>query len=277
MKTQDTTASVALAFTAREESTAVTTTVAWLAHVVGDVSGWNGTPRKGGKKAAIKVARETYGYKSNPDGTPMLNANGNRVKRSAVYNRLALVDRLVDHCLKVEKSWLESMHSAATAPDMAAIRVLFPEYLDKKAIGRPDWIDAKEVTADISESALGLLIEQFAAQLTASAGGDTIESLSYWLDNGVAKPTGPVESVTDALGGDSAGGDGEAKNEAEKTAGDHTETIRQMNFGDVMSFVLANRHNTDAMTDSQIQELAKTLSEIVAGRAAEAEAEKEAA
>ena len=180
MNNETTTAAIALAFTAHEESSALNSTVAWMVHIVADVSGWNGKPRKGGKAVAIKAAREKYGYRVDSDGESVLDAKGNRAKRSAVFNRLALVDKVIAYALANEKEWLETIHHSATSVDV------------------PDEARDSRVTSEI---------EQFAARLADLAKGETIDALKFFLETGKAKvdeESAPVADIGAALGGDEA-------------------------------------------------------------------------
>mgnify|MGYP003638740164 CR=1 FL=1 len=185
MKTENNanTAAIALAFTSNEETSALNATVAWTVHIIADVCGWNGTPRKGGKAVAIKAAREEYGYRVDANGKAILDAKGNRAKRSAVFNRLALVDKLIGYALATEKAWVETLHKAATDP---------------------------ETDQATRESNVAQEIEGFAARLATVAKGETIDALKFFLETGKAKADAkPVDNAAQALG-DTPSGDASA-------------------------------------------------------------------
>lgn len=167
------TAQIALAFTAAEETSALRSTVAWTVYIVDKVGGWNGTPVKGGRKVAIKAARQTYGYKRNSDGTPMLDASGNRIKRSAIYARLSLVEALIDYTIKHQATWIETIHAAATNP---------------------------ETNPEIKRELIEQLVEEYAATIENLVGDSTNDALKFWLANGEAKKDSkPVAAPKDAL------------------------------------------------------------------------------
>lgn len=175
------TAAIALAYSSNEEVSALHSTVAWTVHVISQVCGWDGTPIKGGKKTAIKMARERYGYRVDSNGESILDHKGNRAKRSAVFNRLALVDKVIAYALANEKEWVETIHQAAICPESS------PEERDQR----------------VSEC-----IEQFADRLATVAGGETIDALKYYLEHGESKPA-KVDDPTAALGDDESGEQGE--------------------------------------------------------------------
>lgn len=236
------TAQIAIAMTDREEKSALFSTVAWTAHIMDKVLGWNDTPLKGGRKVAIRMARETYGYRIDASGVPILDAKGQRVKRSAIFNRLALVDKLCAYVVKHDAEWVETIHAAATDPEKT---------------------DNQRLKATTSE------IEQFAASLAAKAKGETIDALAYFLEHNVAKVDAtpsededgksPTEQLSDPSDNASDGGD----------------EPRQIGFGEVMAWMAQNK---GTLTIEQATAIAEAASEIIALRQAEeAEAVAEAA
>lgn len=218
------TSAIALAFTASEETTALRSTVAWTVYIIDRVCGWNGTPTKGGRKVAIKAARKTYGFKRNADGTPVLDANGNEVKRSAIYARLSLVESLVDYLIKNQDAWVKTVHEAATDPDHSQ--------------------EEKEARVTVA-------IEELTTQLAIDAKGETIDALKYWLDNGKAKADAdPVADASAALAGGEAETDKAATNER---------ILTEFDF-DIFYNTLAA--NADKISVSQAQRMVALMTDI---------------
>lgn len=217
------TAAIALAFTAREESSALESTVAWTVHIISQVCGWNGAPIKGGKKTAIKMARERYGYRVDANGDSILDHKGNRAKRSTVFNRLSLVEKVITYALENEKEWIETIHYAATNPETD------PEQRDQ---------------------AVAECVEQFAARLAGAAQSETIDGLKYYLENGVAK----AEAVTDAA---DALSDGETSDKSGETSDKSGETVSEFEFETVYQTIAANAGNITSAQWARLVELAR--------------------
>lgn len=157
---------LALAFTKSEEIGAVQSTVAWAMAALDMRLGWS-APVKAGMdgKTAIKMLRETHGYRKDANGDAVLDSKGNRAKRSAVFNRLALVEKLVAYMAKSTPAFVTEMHVAAIEGD-----------------------------ADRMESA----VRAIGATLCEMAGDDTLDALGHFLATGKQKPK-DAPPVKDAL------------------------------------------------------------------------------
>ena len=215
-----TTTALALVFTKQEEIGAVQSTVAWAMAAMDLRLGWTAPVRAGmDGKVAIKTLRETFGYRLDDAGQPVLDKKDNRAKRSAVFNRLALVEKLVSYMAKATPAYVTELHVAAIAGDGERM--------------------AETVTA-------------IGASFCALAGDDTLDALSFFLETGKAKPA-KVEPVADAVAALIAG---DTVADAAKAELTEEATGRPLNFGDVLSFLMANKAT---MTPGQIDAIAELM------------------
>ena len=161
------TAQVALEFTTTEELATANAVVAWAGAAMDLVLGWTGnTPVA--RPAAIKTLRERFGYHLDSNGQPKLDAKGNRMKRSAIFDRIATVDALLDHIVKRDKAWIATFQEAVQSGNLAAY-------------------DAA--------------IKSLASSIVASAGGRGLKEIRFWLDNQKPMPKEKPVDAAAALGG----------------------------------------------------------------------------
>lgn len=168
MTTLTKTAEVAIAFTDKANRTGADMVAAWAIHLADVSIGWTaGHALKGGRKAALKQARERHGYVRDDSGEVVLKDNGNRKPRSAVMDALRLADNLLAYMVKHEQAWLETMHKTV-------------------------------VDADKSE-AIAEQIVQMTDYIVGQAGGATKEAIKDWIDPKPVEKQPVAESATEAL------------------------------------------------------------------------------
>jgi len=165
------TATVALAFTKREENSAIESTVAWTMATLDVCLGWTKPKAQGmDRKTAVKIMRKKYAFQRDTvTGEILLDDKGNERKRSAIYSRLAVVDKVIGYMIKALPGDVTDLHNAALSGD-----------------------------SDRMES----LVCTIAAALAMVAGDDTLDALVYFLDHGKAKKDepkveNPVQELTD--------------------------------------------------------------------------------
>lgn len=146
------TTAVALAFSENLRGAYARAVVGWAVAIADRSLGWTGKPERGGRSVAVKKLRDKHAYKRDADGTHVLNDKGNKVKLSAVYDVLALADKLCQW-LVIERGHLIALDQAARAEDAET---------------------------------LATAVEAFAQTLAELAGGEDKADVVKWLDNELA-------------------------------------------------------------------------------------------
>ena len=210
------TAAVALAFTKSEENSAIDSTVAWVMATLDVCLGWTAPKAQGmDRKTAIKTMRESHGYRLDSEGKAIV-IKGQRAKRSAVFNRLALVDKVIGYMVKAMPGRVTDLHVVAISGD-----------------------------SDRMES----MIQTIAADLCLLSGDDTLDALAFFLDNGKANAI--AEPVKDAVAELTAQGSAESvrpDNAALPAKPDSSVAT----FGDVLAYVLQFKGQ---FSDAQLTQL----------------------
>ena len=211
------TSAVALAFTKSEENSAIDSTVAWVMATLDVCLGWTAPKAQGmDRKTAIKTMRETHGYRLDSEGKAIV-IKGQRAKRSAVFNRLALVDKVIGYMVKAMPARVTDLHVVAISGD-----------------------------SDRMES----MVQTIAADLCLLSGDDTLDALAFFLDNGKAKEAEPVKDAVAEL---TAQGSAESVQTDNAATPDKADKAGFSTFGDMLAFLAANKAS---LSDDQLTQLA---------------------
>lgn len=200
---------LALAYTGAEEQGAARSVVSWTMAALDMRLGWTVSAKAADMKTAVKTLREKHAYHKEQDGTPRLDAKGNKVKRSAVYDKLSLVEKTASFIHGHRNDWLDLLHTAAVVGDGDAM-------------------------ADT--------VEQIALALAEQAQGDSLDAIKYFLTHEKAKEQAakeaektPEQVAQEALDALKAEQDQAAKGLAEKVEKAQEARIADLTFSDVMS------------------------------------------
>jgi hypothetical protein len=238
MENMMSTSALALAFTNAEELGAVRSTVAWTMHALDVRFGWNGTTQKD-MKTTIKVLRERHAYVRDADNEPRLDEKGNKVKRSAVYARLSLVEGVCNFMVKHAEGLATELHVAAISGDVEVMRAA---------------------------------VETVAAMLTERAEGDSLDALAFYLANEKSKRAAAAEEAKSAEekateNAAAMKAEAEAAEKAKEEAKE--EATRPVCFGDVMTML-----QTMDLTPAQVSVLAEFAASRMAEMVRETDAEQ---
>ena len=152
---------IALAYAAHEESAASLSLVAWTMAALDLRCGWSGKASPD-MKTAIKVLRERHGYMRDADGETLLDEKGNKRKRQAIFNRLALVEKVALFMSKHAENMVQTLHLSAITGDRDAMQ----------------------------EAVSGIAFD-----LVTRAEGDSLDHIAFYLDNEKSKRAALAETA----------------------------------------------------------------------------------
>ena len=210
------TAAIAIGYSQMAEKSTLQSTVAWAVYIMDRTLGWNGTPIKGGRKGAVKFARNRFAVYHDDSGNVILDDSGAPKKRKGIYQRLAVADMLVAHLVAHDKGAITEVHEYASDPQTT------PKERDTAVAA---WIE------DMTES--------FAART-----GRTSESAlrEYLADYGKADtPTETVEDPNEAL----------ATDEAENSRTETEKSDRSLEGVDIDTLIATLAANAESVTPDQ--------------------------
>lgn len=229
---------LALAYTGAEEQGAARSVVSWTMAALDMRLGWTVKVKAADMKSAVKALREKHAYHRDQDGTARLDGKGNKVKRSAVYDKLSLVEKAATFIHSHRNDWLDLLHTSAVVGDGDAM-------------------------ADT--------VEQIALALSEAAQGDSVDAIKYFLTHEKAKEKAaqdaaktPEQVAQEALDALKAEQDKAAQEKAAQVKAQDAAKREGLTFADVMA-ALDGMTLDRAQLDMLAEYCAKRGVEIVLG------------